>query len=66
MKLAGRVARIGRWKIRTKIWLEIMTGTDQPLGAPRCRWKDNIKMYIEEMMCEGADWVHLAQDRDRW
>jgi hypothetical protein len=38
----------------------------RPLGRPRCRWKDNIKMYLQEVECGGMDWILLAQDRDRW
>jgi hypothetical protein len=34
-----------------------------PLGRPRCRWEDNIKM---EVGCGGTEWIELAQDRDRW
>jgi hypothetical protein len=37
-----------------------------PLGRPRRRWEDNIKMDLREVGCGGADWVDLAQDRDRW
>jgi hypothetical protein len=37
----------------------------RPLGRPRRRWEDNIKMYLREVGCGGADWVDLAQDRDR-
>ena len=37
-----------------------------PLGRPRRRWGDNIKMALQEVGCEGTDWIHLAQDRDRW
>ena len=38
----------------------------RPLGRPRCRWEDNIKMDLHEVGggCEG--WMELAQDRDRW
>jgi hypothetical protein len=32
----------------------------------RVRWEDNIKMDLREVGCGGADWVDLAQDRDRW
>jgi len=35
------------------------------LERPRRRWKD-IKMDIQEVGCEGMDWIELAQDRDRW
>jgi hypothetical protein len=37
-----------------------------PLGRPRCRWEDNIKMDIQEVRCRSMDWVELAQDRGRW
>jgi hypothetical protein len=38
----------------------------RPLGRPRRRWEDGIKMDLEEIGWEGVDWIHLAQDRDRW
>ena len=38
----------------------------RPLGRPRCRWEDNIKMDLQEVGCGGMDWIELAQDRDRW
>jgi len=38
----------------------------RPLGRPRRRWEDNIKMDLQEMECGGKDWIELAQDRDRW
>jgi hypothetical protein len=37
-----------------------------PLGRPRRRWEDNIKMDLREVGWEGADWIYQAQDRDRW
>ena len=37
-----------------------------PLGRPRCRWEDNIKMDLQEVGCWGMDWIDMAQDRDRW
>ena len=37
----------------------------RPLGRPRRRWKDNIKMNLQEVG-GGGDWMELAQDRDRW
>ena len=38
----------------------------RPPGSPRSRWKDNIKMDLQEIGCGGVDWIELAQDRDRW
>jgi hypothetical protein len=37
-----------------------------PLGRPRRRWMDNIKMDLREVELDGRDWIDLAQDRDRW
>jgi hypothetical protein len=37
-----------------------------PLERPRRRWEDNIKIDIQEIGCDGMDWIELAQDRDRW
>ena len=37
----------------------------RPLGRPRRRWEDNIKMDIQEVGGGGMDWIELAQDRDR-
>ena len=36
------------------------------LEITRTRWEDNIKMDLQEVGCEGLDWIELAQDRDRW
>jgi len=38
----------------------------RPLGRPRCKWEDNIKMDLQEVRCGGMDWIKLAQDRDWW
>jgi len=38
----------------------------RPLGRPRHRWEDNIKMDLQEVGCGGMDWIELAQNRDRW
>jgi len=38
----------------------------RPLGRPRRRWEDNIKIDLREVECEYMDWIELAQDRDRW
>jgi hypothetical protein len=38
----------------------------RPLGRPRRRWVDNIKMEFREIGWDDMDWIDLAQDRDRW
>jgi hypothetical protein len=38
----------------------------KPLGIPRLRWGDNIKMDLREIGWGGMDWIDLAQDRDQW
>ena len=37
-----------------------------PLGRPRSRWEDNIKMDLQKVGFGGMEWIELAQDRDRW
>jgi hypothetical protein len=37
----------------------------RPVGRPGCKWKDNIKMDLQELGCGGMDWIELAQVRDR-
>jgi len=37
----------------------------RPLGRPRRKWEDNIKMDLQEVVCGDMDWIELAQDRDR-
>jgi hypothetical protein len=38
----------------------------RPLGRPRRRWEDNIKMDLREIRIDGANWIRLAQDRVQW
>jgi hypothetical protein len=38
----------------------------RPLGRPRSRWEDNIKMDLQEVGRGCGDWMEVAQDRDRW
>jgi hypothetical protein len=48
---------------------EVLVGRPEgkrPLGRPRRRWEDNIKMDLREIWIDGANWIHLAQDRVQW
>ena len=38
----------------------------RPLGRPRCRWEDNINMYLREAGCDAGHWIDLAQDMGEW
>ena len=38
----------------------------KPMGIPRHRWVDNIRMDLQEVECGHVDWIGLSQDRDRW
>jgi hypothetical protein len=55
----------GRRRRRMHIgyWLE---SQKRPLGRPRHRWVDNIKMNLRDIGWGGMDWIDLAQDRDQW
>jgi len=64
MRWTGYVARIGE---RSGVY-RIVVGKPEgkrPLGRPRRRWEDNIKMDLQEVGCGGVDWTELVQDRDR-
>jgi len=47
------------------VWVGKPDG-ERPLGRPRRRWEDNIKMDLQGVGCGGVDWIELAQDRDKW
>jgi hypothetical protein len=61
---AGHVARMGVGGGVYRVLVGKPVGK-RPLGRPRRRWEDNIKMDLEEVGCGGADWIELAQGRDR-
>ena len=65
MRWAGHVARMGEGRGVYGVLVGKPEGK-RPLGRPRHRWEDNIKMYLQEVQCGGMDWIELAQDRDRW
>jgi hypothetical protein len=65
MRWAGHVARMGEVRGAYNILVGRPEGR-RPLRRPRRRWEDNIKMDIRKIGCGDVDWIHLAQDRDRW
>ena len=65
MKWAGHVARMEERRV-VYMLLVGKPGGKRPLGRPRRRWEDSIKMYLQDVGCRCMDWVELAQDRDRW
>jgi hypothetical protein len=65
MRWAGHVARIGEDRGVHRM-LVGKPKEKSPLGRPRRRWEDNIKMDLQEVGGGRGDWMELAQDRDRW
>jgi len=61
----GHVARVGERRVVYRVLVEKPEGK-RPLRRPRRGWEDNMKMDIQEVGCEGVDWIELAQDRNRW
>jgi hypothetical protein len=64
MRWAGHVARMGEVRGAYNISVGRPEGR-RPLGRPRRRWEDNIKMDLGEIGFGDVDWIHWAQDRDR-
>jgi len=65
MRWAGHVARMGERGGVCRVLVGKPEGK-RPLGRPRHRWEDNIKMDLQEMGCGVMDWIKLAQGRERW
>jgi hypothetical protein len=65
MRWAGHVARRGEKRNAYRIFVGKPEGK-RPLGRPRRRRVDNIKMDLREIGWDGMDWIDLAQDRDQW
>jgi hypothetical protein len=65
MRRAGRVAGKGERRGTYSIWVGRPEG-NIPRGRLRRRWKDNIKIDLQEVGWEVMDWLDLAQDRDKW
>jgi hypothetical protein len=65
MRWAGHVARMVEKRNAYRVLVRKPEGK-RPLGRPRRRWVDNIKMDLLETGWGGVDWIGLAQDRDKW
>ena len=65
LRLAGHVARMGEDRVAHRVLVGKPEGK-RPLGRPIRRWKDNIKMDLQEVGRGRGDWMELAQDRDCW
>ena len=65
MRWAGHVARMGERRGVYRVFVGKPERT-RPLGRPRRRWEDNIKMDLQEVEYGDMDWMELAQDRDSW
>jgi hypothetical protein len=63
MRCAGHAARMGERRNAYRIFVGKPEGK-RPLGKPRHRWVDNIKMHLKEIGWDGMDWIDLVQDRD--
>jgi len=65
MRWVGHVARMGERRGVCRVLVRRPEGK-RPLGRPRRRWEDNIKMYLQEVGCGGLDWIEVAEDGNRW
>jgi hypothetical protein len=65
MRWAGHVARMGEGR---RVYMVLVGSPEgkRPLGRPRRRWEDNIKMDLREIGIDWANWIRLAQDRLQW
>jgi hypothetical protein len=65
MRWAGHVARMGEAR---KVYKAVVGKPEgrRPLGRPRRRWEDGVRMDLRETGLGGVDWIRLAQDRDQW
>ncbi|KAJ4451561.1 hypothetical protein ANN_03030 [Periplaneta americana] len=64
LRWAGHVARMGEYRNAYRVLVVRLEGK-RPLGRPRRRWEDNIKMDLREVGYDDIDWINLAQDRDQ-
>jgi hypothetical protein len=65
VRLAGHVTRMGAKRNVYRLLVGKPEGR-RPLGRPRRRWVDNVRMDLGEIVWGGVDWIGLAQDKNRW
>jgi hypothetical protein len=65
MRWTGHIAHVGEGRGVYRVLVGKHDGK-VPLGKPRIRWEDNIKVDLQVVGCGSMDWIELAQDRDRW
>ncbi|KAJ4429655.1 hypothetical protein ANN_21856 [Periplaneta americana] len=65
LRWAGHVARMGESRNAYRVLVGRPEGK-RPLGRPRRRWEDNIKMDLREVGYDDREWINFAQDRDQW
>jgi hypothetical protein len=65
MRWVGHVAHVGEERKVYKVLVGKPEGR-RPIGRPRRRWEDGVRMDLKEIGLGGVDWIRLAQDRDRW
>ena len=63
LRWAGHVARMEQSRNAYRVFVGKLE-SKRPLGRPRRRWKDNIKMDLREVGCDHRDWIALAEDSD--
>jgi hypothetical protein len=65
IRWVGHVARVGEER---RVYRVLLGKPEErrPLGGPRRRWVDTVRMDVQEVGCGYMDWIGLAQDRDRW
>ena len=63
--MAGHIARMEQSRNAFRVLMGKPEGK-KPLGRPRRRSEDNIRMDLREMGCDPGEWIDLAEDRDQW
>ena len=65
LRWAGHVERMEQSRNAYRVLVGKPEGK-RPLGKPRRRWEDNIRMDLREVGCDPGEWIDLAEDRDQW